>query len=33
MSMNKVRVALLWASMVAAMIASSGIALADAGWG
>lgn len=33
MSMNKIRVALLWAAMVAAMVMSSGIASADSGWG
>jgi hypothetical protein len=33
MSMNKIRIALLWAAMVASMIMSSGIASADSGWG
>jgi hypothetical protein len=29
---KKIRIALLWASMVAALIASSGIASANSGW-
>jgi hypothetical protein len=33
MTITKIRVALLWAAMVAAMIMSSGIASADGGWG
>jgi hypothetical protein len=33
MSIKKVRVALLWASMVAAMVLSSGVASASGSWG
>ncbi len=33
MSIKKIRVALLWAAMVAAMVMSSGVASASGGWG
>jgi hypothetical protein len=33
MSINKIKIALLWAAMVAAMIASQSVALAGARWG
>jgi hypothetical protein len=33
MSIKKLRVALLWAAMVAAMVMSGGVASASGGWG
>jgi hypothetical protein len=33
MSIKKMRVALLWAAMVAAMVMSSGVASASGSWG
>jgi hypothetical protein len=30
---KKIRIAVLWASMVLALVASSGVASASAGWG
>jgi hypothetical protein len=33
MTITKIRVALLWAAMVAAMIMSSGVASASSSWG
>jgi hypothetical protein len=32
MSKNKIRTTLLWAAMVAAMIASQGVAFAESSW-
>jgi hypothetical protein len=33
MSKNKIRAALLWSAMMAAMVLSSGVASASQGWG